>query len=261
MQVITPSLDFKTFAARIKSAAERVLILDYDGTLAPFRVDPQKAVPYDGVLEVLRDVGKQPGTRIVLVSGRRAADLLTLLPLAPQPEIWGVHGWERMLPNGEIVEEQPEPRQQAALEQAFALARDIAPGETRIERKPASVAVHWRGLSPGPAEHIQSRLPSAWQPFTLQEKLELLPFDHGLELRATGRNKHHAVKVVLSRTAADAAVAYLGDDITDEDAFEAVKARGIAVLVRPEIRETQADVWLRPPEELLAFLRLWKTPG
>ena len=68
----------------------------------------------------------------------------------------------------------------------------------------------------------------------------------------------YAVKTVLSQTGENSAVAYLGDDMTDEDAFQAVKARGLAVLVRPQFRPTAADVWLRPPEELVAFMQHWK---
>jgi trehalose-phosphatase len=87
--------------------------------------------------------------------------------------------------------------------------------------------------------------------------LELLPFDGGLELRSVGCNKQYAVKAVLSETAEDHAIAYLGDDITDEDAFRAVKPRGLGVLVRPVFRETEADVWLKPPQELVEFMRHW----
>jgi hypothetical protein len=38
----------------------------------------------------------------------------------------------------------------------------------------------------------------------------------------------------------------------------AVKPRGLAVLVRPELRDTQADVWLQPPRELIGFLKRWR---
>ena len=65
------------------------------------------------------------------------------------------------------------------------------------------------------------------------------------------------MKAVLSETPPESAIAYLGDDVTDEDAFRAVKMRGIGVLVRPEFRETVADVWLRPPDELVDFMARW----
>ena len=50
---------------------------------------------------------------------------------------------------------------------------------------------------------------------------------------------------------------YLGDDLTDEDAFRALKGRGLSVLVRNELRETLADIWLKPPGELIDFLLKW----
>jgi trehalose 6-phosphate phosphatase len=52
-------------------------------------------------------------------------------------------------------------------------------------------------------------------------------------------------------------VAYLGDDLTDEDAFAALGDRGFSILVRTEVRASCARFWLRPPKELLAFLDEW----
>jgi trehalose-phosphatase len=87
----------------------------------------------------------------------------------------------------------------------------------------------------------------------------LLPFDGGLELRAPGKNKGDAVNTILNEAGPKVAAAYLGDDQTDENAFRAIKERGVSILVRPEPRPTVADVWLRPPEELGRFLREWLT--
>ena len=66
-----------------------------------------------------------------------------------------------------------------------------------------------------------------------------------------------AVKQILSQESAARPVAYLGDDLTDEDAFAALGNRGYSVLVRTEVRESAARFWLRPPEELLEFLDAW----
>ncbi|RPJ43124.1 MAG: hypothetical protein EHM19_09270 [Candidatus Latescibacterota bacterium] len=87
--------------------------------------------------------------------------------------------------------------------------------------------------------------------------LELRSFDGGIELLGRGRDKGSAVRTVLAEEGADAAVAYLGDDLTDEDAFRALAGRGLRALVRAELRPSEADVWIRPPGELLAFLDRW----
>ncbi len=62
---------------------------------------------------------------------------------------------------------------------------------------------------------------------------------------------------ILAQEPAALPMAYLGDDVTDEDAFAAVGNRGFSILVRTEVRESAARFWLRPPAELLEFLDDW----
>src|ERR1700755_1492520 len=83
LQVLTPGLDMKGHAARIASARERVLMLDYDGTLAPFHARPELAVPYPEASAALRDIVRAGGTRVVIVSGRPADEVPPLLGLEP----------------------------------------------------------------------------------------------------------------------------------------------------------------------------------
>ena len=65
---------------------------------------------------------------------------------------------------------------------------------------------------------------------------------------------------MIAEEAPGTPVVFIGDDVTDEEGFRAVnQAHGphLSVLMRPEFRETAADVWLRPPSELRAFLKMW----
>ncbi|MGE5524646.1 MAG: hypothetical protein ACM3SS_13100, partial [Rhodospirillaceae bacterium] len=80
MDVLTPGLDLARYLTGIAHASERVLLLDYDGTLAPFRIRPQLAKPYPRVREALNAILGAGGTRVIITSGRRAADLAPLLP-------------------------------------------------------------------------------------------------------------------------------------------------------------------------------------
>ncbi len=74
---------------------------------------------------------------------------------------------------------------------------------------------------------------------------------------ASARDKGDAVRTILDEVPANASVAYLGDDVTDEDAFQALHGRGLTVLVRRDWRPGAAQVWLRPPAQLREFLTNW----
>jgi trehalose-phosphatase len=80
-----------------------------------------------------------------------------------------------------------------------------------------------------------------------------------MEIRVAASDKGDAVRTILHEMSHDAAVAYLGDDHTDEDAFAALQGYGLSVLVQPHHRPTVADLWVRPPEGVLAFLTDWMT--
>ena len=61
----------------------------------------------------------------------------------------------------------------------------------------------------------------------------------------------------MSTSLAGSVFEYLGDDLTDEYAFQQLSNRGLKVLVREEPRETLADIRLTPPDELVCFLGKW----
>jgi trehalose 6-phosphate phosphatase len=257
-QVLNGHADLASFYTRLQDASRRVLMLDYDGTLAPFRVRPEQATPYPGVSEMLETLAMQEDTRVVVVTGRRARDVAELLDISGLIEVWGVHGWERLLPGKELTSQEPTAEIRLALAEAHTLVDGLRRSGARIERKPASIAFHWRGLPNAAVENLRDQVQAAWRPFAESAMLEWLPFDGGVELRAPGANKRYAVSSVLSETSEDSVAAYLGDDLTDEDAFRAMKGRGLSVLVRPEHRDTEADVWIRPPDELLDFIGRWR---
>ena len=248
--------DADHFFARLAAAVERLLFLDYDGTLAPFKVDRDRAHPYPGVREALETIQADGGTRLVIVSGRPVAEIRKLLALQAQPELWGSHGWERIGTTGSASSLDLPREVVAQLDAAWTLLcqHDLT---DQGERKPASVAVHWRGLAVDDVQAIRHRIQPSWQKLARSDNLDLQAFDGGLELRARGRDKGFAVRTVLAEAKADAVAAYLGDDRTDEDAFRALRPRDLALLVRPQRRVTEARFWLEPPEELLGFLQRW----
>jgi trehalose-phosphatase len=248
--------DLARFFASLRAAPSRVLLLDYDGTLAPFHEDRDRATPYPEAQALLRGIQAQRRSRVVVVSGRTVANLLPLLGLDPAPEVWGNHGWERLRAENVLERADPGPAAHLLLNRAAGRAARLA-SEGRVEVKPASVAVHARGLPAAEAERMLEAVRSDWRPMLMDGLLEVHEFDGGVELRARGRDKGTAVREILSEEPAGAAVAYLGDDWTDEDGFRALHGRGLSVLVRAQPRETEADLWIRPPEEVIDFLKRW----
>ncbi len=247
---------YQTFLERLSFTAERVLMLDYDGTLAPFQPDRERAFPYPEIPDYLSRI-MACGTRVVLISGRPARELMLLSGVHPHPEIWGSHGLERLAPDG-TYEAAVLPHEQVTGLQTASEVLKNEELENCIEMKPGGVAVHWRGLTPKDVQTTRGKVLERWMPLLSEYPLNMQEFDGGLELRIPGMNKGRAVTTILAESDPNSAFAYLGDDMTDEDAFMALKGRGLTALVRSEFRSTNADIWLRPPEELLQFLEEWR---
>jgi len=245
--------------------ARPFLLLDYDGTLAPFRLDRFKARPWAGVRDLLARIQEQKWTRMVAITGRPAAEIAPLLGLDPPLGVWGLHGAERLYPDGRRELEQAAPAVQQKLDELREqLKRDSLGG--LFEDKANGAVMHWRGASTGKARQIEKRTRALFEPLAQMDGLGLLEFEAGLELRV-GRDKGGAVRAILAEALLSGAVgpvAYLGDDLTDEAAFRAVNDAGpggLSALVRRELRKTTAHVWLRPPTELKAFLLRWIEAG
>lgn len=245
----------------LRIASERsVLMLDYDGTLAPFRRERLEAYPYPGVPERLGALAALESLRLVLVSGRPARELLGLLACVPRigerVEIWGDHGQERLRTDGSYslrpVGEKERRLMESVKDEVARLGHSGA-----VEAKPASLAIHWRGLDSRERERINSSVRTLFQQRGEGSDLRLLEFDGGIELRSKHAGKDAAVEQILAEEEPGTIAAYLGDDLTDEDAFAAAGDRALSILVRTEPRESSARFWLKPPEELLEFLDSW----
>jgi len=260
VEQLTPQGDPDVFFARLEQYQQGILLLDYDGTLAPFRKERHKAVPYPGVLKLLSELVAQPRLRVVIISGRSVDDLKPLLNIDPLPEIRGSHGLERWHPKSGYVRQALTPKAEAGLEAAavWAEANNL---RDRVERKPGGIAFHWRGIRELDQKATENQITAHLTADVIGPDLEILPFDGGLELRATGVNKGNAVADILREHAPDTPVAYFGDDQTDEDAFRAMPPHGLKVIVRKELRDTLADLWLVPPDDLTALLARFRHTG
>lgn len=260
--VLPPPVE--TLLVRVR-CRRSLLVLDYDGTLAPFRAERMAATPTPALLPALGRLAIAPRVRLVVLSGRPLAELEQLLPFDPLPELWGVHGWEHRLPDGRRDDPPLHARLDAMFDSEWRHLADLGPA--RLERKVAALALHWRGVPAGAARELEERTTSRWHGLAAADpSLELRRFDGGLELRAAGRDKGSALRELLAGEDAGTPACYLGDDETDEDAFRELAAAAVGdagvtalgVLVAEEERDTAAAARI-VPGDVPALLERWAT--
>ena len=228
------------------------VFLDYDGTLAPITPRPEQAILPEPTRAVLRRLAGQGP--VAILSGRGREDVSALVGL-DELTYAGSHGFDIAGPTlrREVGEGIPE-----RIDEAAAKLRDRLQGVAGVlvEPKRFSVAVHFRLADPDDLPRIESAIDAVRAE---RQDLRHVPGRKIFELRPdVDWDKGHALLWLLETLHADAGDSavplYLGDDVTDEDAFRAIADRGIGILVAREPRETAAAYSLRNTEEVRTFL-------
>jgi trehalose 6-phosphate phosphatase len=221
--------------ALVALAARRPLLVasDYDGVLSRLVGDPSAAVPEPGVAEVLARLADVPGVTVALVSGRGVADLQATSGLSGPYRWVGSHGAEF---DGPLTGELADRRDALA---ALLVPLVAATEGARLEVKPASVAVHVRQVAD--REAAAALLAEAGR--RADSSLTLKPGKEVLEVTITDADKGSALLRLASELGA-AATVYLGDDVTDEDAFRALGPGDVTV----KIGDGATDARYRVPD-------------
>lgn len=231
------------------------VFLDYDGTLTPIVDDPAAATLPEATRHAIRDLAAV--TPVAIVSGRDLADVRAMVGVEGIAYA-GSHGFDIVDPGGRRHERAPEalPALDRAEADLAAAIRDV-PGAT-VERKRFAVAVHFRrvdpALVPGIEEHADAVVAASGG------QLRKTGGKMIVELRpAVAWDKGRALRWLLSTLGLDrpdVVALYVGDDVTDEDAFRAIATDGIGIVVRGEddTRLTEAHVRLDAPEAVRDLL-------
>lgn len=238
-------------------AARRVaLFLDYDGTLTPIVDRPELAVLDPDMRDLLDTLAAR--CTLAIVSGRDVRDVRALVGLDSLIYA-GSHGFEIDGPHGWHLEHEQEVECLPALDAAEnALKAALAGFEgVIVERKHFSVAVHYRMAAAGDTETIKATVTAV---DAQHPALRTLAGKKVRELRpAVEWNKGRAVTWMLDKLdlrPPEALPIYIGDDVTDEDAFQALGDAALGIVVRDHAaRYTDARYALDDPSEVLTFLR------
>lgn len=218
-----------------------VFFLDYDGTLAPIVTEPMEAFPHPDLPEILSQLASSYPTWIV--TGRDLHALGGLLPIR-LPAV-GLHGieWGEV---GLVEEERIEPDAREAI--GTMRARVPAGDGIVIEEKGALFAVHYRRSADPDAARKEL---DEWA----QEAPASLVVIHGkfvVELRPRGVSKGTVVDELAERHPERTPI-FIGDDATDEDAFEVLRDRGVCIKVGPGA--TQAAFRLESVGDVVKYLK------
>jgi trehalose 6-phosphate phosphatase len=233
------------------------VFLDYDGTLTPIAARPEMAVLAEEMRETVRSLAEL--CPVAIVSGRDRLDVEQLVQI--ESLIYaGSHGFDIAGPEGGEIEFEQGSSFLASLdqaEQAFSQELSAVTG-ARIERKKFSIAVHFRGVARQDEARVEPIVDAvlARSP-DLRKGLGKKVF----ELQP-GIDWHKGKAVLwlleaLGLNADDVVPVYVGDDVTDEDAFRALASQtqhGIGIVVTETPRPTAAQYSLKSTDEVQTFL-------
>jgi trehalose 6-phosphate phosphatase len=250
-------------AAMLAGPRAAVVAVDFDGTLAPIVTRPEDARPVDGAADILTRLSGLVAV-VAVVTGRAAPDAVALggLDVVPGLRVLGHYGLEEWR-DGQLRSPEPLPAIEVARERLRELLA-TAPDGVHVEDKEQSLVVHTRPAA-DPAAALAA-LTEPLQRLAAELDLELAPGRMVLELRPGGVDKGSAVRRLVDRETTSAVI-YVGDDLGDLAAFDAVvecRTVGVAGVtvasVDPAVPDAPAelaaaaDLVVGGPAAVVAFL-------
>ena len=257
--------------AKIQRVEELALFLDYDGTLTSIRSRPEAARLPVNTRHLLEELSRQPGIWVAVVSGRALLDLKRKVGIKGICYV-GNHGLELQGPKLRHINPVAQKSQPLLKRIARLLKRALKPiVGAWVEDKGLTLAVHYREVKPQDKLAVRNLFHEVVRPYREQQQVRVTAGKQVFEVRPPVRwTKGTVVQWLLARREALRSGAtilpiYIGDDQTDEDAFEALRGRGICIAVGASNPLTRAQYRVSSPDEVVRFLklllRIWDEKG
>ncbi|TYP71665.1 bifunctional alpha,alpha-trehalose-phosphate synthase (UDP-forming)/trehalose-phosphatase [Aquimarina intermedia] len=236
---------------QFKKAENKILFVDYDGTLAPFEKLPENAKPTSKIFDVLDTLNQQENTKLVIITGR---DKMTFdewfgykdYTLITEHGVWlkqPKKDWELL--------ERVDNKWFDAIAPILESFTDRTPGSL-IERKNYSLAWHFRNVDPELGKNRSNELKITIQQLIANHNLEILEGDKVLEIKVSGVNKGKSASKMLVDDSYDFIFA-IGDDWTDEYMFKELPET--AHTVKVGLKKTVAQYYVDDTEQVHALLK------
>lgn len=235
-----------------KRATSRAILLDFDGTLVGFNVDPLAVKPPATTVAILKKLAENRANTVAIISGRSHHTLqewLGELPIIMYAE----HGllrrdaskkWHTLVPNSAPW--------RSSVYSLFSKAVTQAPGSF-IEEKTASIVWQYRGSEQAISEKLRQHLLAELKLLTKQYSFAVLDGNKVIEVKPTGIDKGTAVHEILATQHSQPDfILCAGDDVTDEAMFAATPAHSFTVKVGEG--QTLARKRIASVEQFIALL-------
>jgi trehalose-phosphatase len=236
-----------------------LLFLDFDGTLAEFSVDPAAVRLTPSRQALLQSIGARADLSLGIVTGRRITDVRERSGAGPAVFYAGLHGLEIDGPGLRFVHNAASLAAPTlgVLEKELKAAIQGLPG-VFVEDKGLSLVLHTRGASRADCLHANTRVEALAGPYLIDGVLRVQRGDAMMELLPNiDWTKGDAVRCILNHVEAQRKEpiwpVYIGDDATDEDAFEAIGDGGLTIAVSH--RPAGGSFRLPDPAAVEKFLR------
>jgi len=230
------------------STLDHALFLDLDGTLIEIADRPHAVYASPELRSLLRRLSDQMSGAMAVVTGRSLGDLHEIIGDSVDYAA-GVHGFEIQRGN-RVSRDQIELSQLAAAREDVRRMLQQQQLHALVEDKHASLALHYRQ-----APEAEAAIQSIARSIAQERGLRVLQGKMVVELIATARTKGHAVTVLMAAPPFVGRMPIaIGDDRTDEDAFQAVKRMGGYGILVGETRPSAADYLLSDPAAVARWL-------
>lgn len=236
---------------KFKNAKNRILFLDYDGTLVNFTDKPEKAKPDQELIDLVHKLNQSAKTDVVLISGRDKDTLGSWWQEIPV-ELISEHGvWMRQKNSEWELSENVNNDWMSAVRPVIETFVDRTPG-TFIEDKNYSLAWHYRKADPELGEIRANELSNVLKELISNRGLSVLEGNKVLEIKSSGVNKGKASNKKLVGKDYDFIFA-IGDDWTDEYMFEELPEESFTVKVG--MKKTSARYYIEDTSKVRDILK------